>query len=157
MGGLLRALGACLLVLACGGAGVLLALRQKRQWESVHVFNQLLDYLRTGILYRAQAGEELIEDAAAWPDFAALGLGGCQKLRDIPPPTGFGSALQREIADCLAGVEDAPREAGCAALAQLLTLCRAAEEEQRRALREAVRLYPKLGLCAGLMAAIVLI
>ena len=150
----LHVVGFCIVVLVGGGGGVLLFLREKKQWAQMYAFNRFLAYLESSIRYRAIPGEDLIRTAAAWPELSSLGLDSVSKLRDVAPPQAFGVALRREIVDCLCTIEAVPRESACETLLQVLRLCKAAEEERSHAMQEAGRLYPRLGLCAGLLAAL---
>lgn len=153
---LLRFWGSLLLTAAAAGMGYGLALRKRAVWEQLHAFCALLEYLRAGIQFRAEPCAPLLAGAAADPRFATLALESCREFSEIRPPPALGQTLCAEVRQALAELTSAPRQRACAILSHLLLQCQAAERAADQAASEAVRLYPRLGLCAGLAAALLL-
>ena len=86
--------GAVLLAAAGAGGGTCLALRARRRWQDAHAFGRLLDYLHGAIRYRTLTGGEVLQKAAAYPEFACLGLEHCHRLGRLLPPDAFEPALR---------------------------------------------------------------
>ncbi|HJD22256.1 MAG TPA: stage III sporulation protein AB [Candidatus Gemmiger faecigallinarum] len=149
--------GICLLAGCGAGAGWLLARRSREQWRQAHAFGRLLEYLQAAVRYRTLTGGEVLDKAAAYPEFARLGLEHCPRFGMLRPPDAFDPALRQELSADLEALEGAPRDSACAMLARMLALCRRQETELRKAADAAARLYPRLGGCIGAMAAILLL
>lgn len=154
---LLRLLGAVLLVGAGTGAGMGVWERKRRSYTTVHAFCALLEYLLAGIRYRACPCAELLRQAAADARFAPLDLTPCEAFDALPVPAPLGEGLQGEARQILAVLGGVPCAQACALLGQLLGQCRAREKALARCAEEAGRLYPRLGFCAGVLAAVVLL
>lgn len=152
----LRLLGAFLLAATGWGAGWGAAQAARRQWRELHTFVRLLEHLRDDLICRALPGDELLASASLYPEFSPLALGTCRSLAALPLPDALDTARQMEIRAGLQGICLAPREQAAAALERLAKLCREAEEEKHTAAGTARALYPRLGLCLGVMAAILL-
>ena len=131
----LRTAGALLLILAGAGGGFAAAARIGTQQRQCHAFARLLAYLA-----------ELLE---------AQGLAGPELLA-LRPPDCLPDALCREIAETLAAAEESPRLTACAALRRLAALCEAEADELAARAHDARRLWPRLGGCLGVLAAILL-
>lgn len=152
----LRLGGALLLAAACTGAGIAAWAARRRDWQTVHTFAALLDRLRAAIRYQGAPCAQLLEQAAADERFAALGLAGCRSFADIPLPPCLGAALQSEARQVLREIGGVPSPRACALLAALGTQAAQRAEALRRKADDAWRLYPKLGFCAGVAAALLL-
>lgn len=150
----LRLLGGVLLVCCGVGAGYLLADQARKKWAVAHAFSRLLEYLRSAISYQPFTGAELIAQAAECPEFAVLDLTRCERFDQLSPPQSYSAGLRRELAADLAAVESLPRKASCAVLSRMIARCRAEEHLLQEASRGSARLLPRLGGCAGAMAAI---
>lgn len=153
----LRFLGAVLLAGACTGAGAALALQKRAAWDRVRTFCALLELFHGGIRYQALPCAQLLAQAAADGRFAALGLDTCADFAAVPVPAALGPALAAQAKQTLRELCAAPRLHACALLVRLLEQCRAREREQNAAAGDAMRLYPRLGLCAGLLLVLVLL
>ena len=105
--------GAVLLAAAGAGGGTSLALRARRRWQDAHAFGRLLDYLHGAIRYRTLTGGEVLQKAAAYPEFARLGLAHCHRLGRLVPPDAFEPALRQELCADLEALESAPRDTAC--------------------------------------------
>lgn len=152
-----RLLGALLLVGACTGAGTAVWRARRRACASTHAFCALLEYLLAGIRYQACPCAELLRRAAQDARFAPLRLESCRTFAALPVPGALGDALQGEARETLAALGGVPRERACALLGRLIGQCRAREASLARRADEAGRLYPRLGFCAGVLAAVVLL
>ena len=81
---------------------------------------------------------------------------GTAALSALRPPDCLPDALCREIAETLAAAEESPRLTACAALRRLAALCEAEADELAARAHDARRLWPRLGGCLGVLAAILL-
>ena len=108
-----------------------------------------------GCIHRA-AGPELLARAARCPAFSACCPAGTAALSALRPPDCLPDALCREIAETLAAAEESPRLTACAALRRLAALCEAEADELAARAHDARRLWPRLGGCLGVLAAILL-
>ena len=153
----LRLLGAVLLAGACTGGGALLAAQKRALWRQVHSFCALLDFLQAGIRYRAAPCAALLAQAIAEQRFAGLGLEHCTDFSALPVPAALGPDLAAQVRQALAELGTAPRLRACALLARLLEQCRERERALNTAAGDAVRLYPRLGFCAGLVLVLFLL
>lgn len=150
----LHLLGMLLMVLSGGGVGVSLYWKKQENWHQIRCFVHFLEYLLLAIQYQAIPGEELLWQAAQRPEFATLQLHGCENFAQISPPAGLAEGAKAELTQGLARLVEVPHEAACRTLEQLLVLCRRYEKEAGGMAAQARALYPKLGFCVGLMAAI---
>lgn len=153
----LRFAGALLLAGACAGCGAALAAHKRAAWRQVHTFCALLDLFYGGIRYQAQPCAALLAQAAADARFAALGLDACADFAAVPVPAALGPELAAQAAQTLAALGAAPRQRACTALARLLEQCRGRARELNALAGDAMRLYPRLGLCAGLLLVLLLL
>lgn len=155
----LRWVGAALLVLAGTGAGLAAAAGESEKRRRMYAFRSFLQWLLTEIQYCAAPADLLLELAAQNGAFAQQGAAGHrpEKFADLPVPEAFSPALRGELRDILCQLSSAPRAVGCTALRRAAELCRAEEAEQREKERAAQRLYPRLGACAGILAALLLL
>ena len=108
-----------------------------------------------GCIHRV-AGPELLARAARCPAFSACCPAGTAELSALRPPDCLPDALCREIAETLAVAEESPRLTACAALRRLAALCEAEADELAARAHDARRLWPRLGGCLGVLAAILL-
>ena len=90
------------------------------------------------------------------PAFSACCPAGTAELSALRPPDCLPDALCREIAETLAAAEESPRLTACAALRRLAALCEAEADELAARAHDARRLWPRLGGCLGVLAAILL-
>ena len=101
-------------------------------------------------------------DRSCWParpaarHFPACCPAGTAALSALRPPDCLSDALCREIAETLAAAEESPRLTACAALRRLAALCEAEADEFAARAHDARRLWPRLGGCLGVLAAILL-
>ena len=119
-------------------------------------FARLLAYLAELLEAQALAGPELLARAARCPAFSACCPAGTAALSALRPPDCLPDALCREIAETLAAAEESPRLTACAALRRLAALCEAEADELAARAHDARRLWPRLGGCLGVLAAILL-
>ena len=125
-----RLLGAVLLVCTGFAAGQAYCQRLWAQWRAVYGFERLLTYLADQLAFCALPSAELLAAAAEHTAFAAYcppNAASFAELR-LPPP----------LAETLAA------------------LCHRTAQGQYAAAQQAAVLAPKLGLCGGLLAAILL-
>ena len=153
----LRFLGAVLLAGACTGGGLALAGQKRATWQRVHSFCALLEHLYGGIRYQGLPGPQLLAGAAGDERFATFGLAGCSDLAAIPVPAALGPALAAQAKQTLDELCKAPLAQVCAALERLLEQCRERERELNNAVGDALRLYPRLGFCLGLVLVLLLL
>lgn len=152
----LQLAGALLLVLTGWGAGTSAAQRAEGERRQLHTFVRLLERLRDDLACRALPGEELLAAAALYPEFGAVPLAGCRSLAELPLPEALDDARRTELRAGLETICLVPREQAAAELERLIRLCREAEQEKKTAAGTARALYPRLGVCLGIVAAILL-
>ena len=156
MNELLRVLGGLLLVAAGGGGGAALYGRKHRQWRQLHTWARLLGYLRELLACQPLNGRELLARAARYPAFARLGVEGCATLAALPLPDAFPPELRQELRQGLEQLALEPRSSACATLQRLERLCEQAAARKWEETQAARRLWPRLGACVGMLAAILL-
>lgn len=153
---LLRLLGGCLVLLAGYGAGYGVLLHHRARWGQLHTFGRLLGYWRGLLQYQALTGPELLCRARNYPEFAGLGLAGCTGLAGLPLPAALPPPQQAELRDGLCQMALQPRLEACATLERLAALCEEGARQARREADAARTLWPRLGLCAGVLIVILL-
>ena len=92
-----RVTGAVLLILAGAGGGFSFCSHQTACWRQLHTFARLLSYLQGALSYQALTGDELLQRAAYYPEFAQLGLTKCRTLEELPFPGALSESLKQEI------------------------------------------------------------
>ena len=150
----LRRVSTLLLCAAGGGRGLAAAQKQERRWGQVHTFARLLSYIGQTLQYLPLPAADLLERAAAYPEFAALGAAACTQLSDLAPPAALPAPKRDEVQSLLRAAGESDRAGACEMLAAAAALCEDAAAERLPALRQARCLWPKLGVCAGLLAAV---
>lgn len=149
--------GALLLTLCGVGGGMAAAARSQEHWHQVRRFAALLEYLRQAVLYRAMPAADVLAMAALRSDFADFDLERCGSFSQIPLPPVLQRCVGAEIQDGLRELEYAPSESACRTLQHLSSLCREIESDVGAEAALARKLYPRLGGCVGMLAAILLI
>lgn len=153
---LLRFLGTVLLMVAGAGAGAAVCVKRKVEQRRIYTLSRLFIYMRELLASQALTGEELLERAKAYPDFASLGLRSCACLEKLPLPEELPLPIRQEIRSDLLQISMAPRETACRTLQHVAVLCRDNAAEKEREVQMAEKLWPRLGLCLGALAAILL-
>lgn len=128
-----------------------MALTIKGSWQQIHTFIALIEYLLTAIRYQAYPCSELLTMLGQDPRFADEDLKNCQTFADIKVPVALGRVLQQEARQTLVELGGAPYPRACDLLGRLLSQCQKQEQTIRQKADDAWRLYPKLGLCIGLL------
>lgn len=149
-----RLFGVLLLALAGYGAGLSFAMRKKEQSSTIRSFARLLEYLARSIAFRSAAGDVLLENAAAYPEYASLCKGGCRYLDELEVPQEIPPALAAEVRALLKESGVLPREELCRGMERLAAQCRTAAEETGQEAQKMNVLYPRLGGCLGAMVGI---
>lgn len=146
------------LLTACGaGCGFVLASMNQSKWRTAHAFIRLLEYTRDTIRYRGCPAEEVLSAAATYPEFARLGLSQCFRFAEVAVPSVFESAVRLELQTSLTALEACGRDSACQTLEGMICLCHPGEEALHADACTAMRLYPRLGGCIGLLTAILII
>ena len=91
-----------------------------------------------------------------YPEFAEMGIRNCGSLAELPLPVALSPTLRQEMEQGLVQVGLEPRDTACATLQRLATLCEEAAVEQKAKAELARRLWPRLGVCCGILLAILL-
>lgn len=147
-----------MLLAVCGaGAGYGLALTQRRRWQISRAFGRLLEYIGTAIQYQNMTGAELFARASQYPEFDCLKLGTVLRFGELVPPSVFSDGIRGELAVDLCALESASRETACNLLNRMVAICGTQETSLHRTADTALHLYPRLGGCAGMLAAILLL
>ena len=140
-----RLLGAVLLVCTGFAAGQAYCQRLWAQWRAVCGFERLLTYLADQLAFCALPSAELLAAAAEHPAFAELRL---------PPP--LAKTCGAELHAGLHTIALCSRQQAPQTMRTLAALCHRTAKGQYAAAQQAAVLAPKLGLCGGLLAAILL-
>ena len=75
-------------------------------------------------------------------------------MSDLAPPAALPAPKRDEVQSLLRAAGESDRAGACEMLAAAAALCEDAAAERLPALRQARCLWPKLGVCAGLLAAV---
>lgn len=150
----LRLVSTLLLCAAGGGLGLAAAQKQERRWRQVHTFARLLSYMGQTLRYLPLPADELLARAAAYPEFAAIGLADCTALAALPPPAALPAPKRDEVQSLLCAAGESDRTGACEMLTAAAALCEESAAEKAPTLRQAYSLWPKLGVCGGLLAAV---
>ena len=113
-------------------------------------------YLAELLEAQALAGPELLARAARCPAFSACCPAGTAALSALRPPDCLSDALCREIAETLASCRRIPAPDCLCRARRLAALCEAEADEFAARAHDARRLWPRLGGCLGVLAAILL-
>ena len=151
---MIRLVGVILLALTGYGTGVSFAMRKADQSRTICNFARLLEYMARSIAYRASAGDILLENASAYPEYASFCKNGCRYLDELEIPGESPSALASEIRMVLNESGILPRDELCRTLELLAAQCRTVAEETGKAAQKMNVLYPRLGGCLGAMVGI---
>lgn len=151
-----RMLGGILLVLAGGGGGFAVYAHQYAAWRTLHTLEALFRYLQGLLSYQALTGEEMLRRAALYPEFALLFGEKCTLLDELPLPNSVPAEIRMEIRSGLAQLAMEPRQNACRTLQRLAELSADTASQRKKEVQMARRMWPRLGACMGLLAAILL-
>ena len=152
----LHMLGAMLLIATGGGAGLGIYRGRCQSWWKLHTFARLFGYWQGILAYQALTGGELLQRAAMYPAFCKLGVNQCAALSELTPPKELPPPLREEVIQGLRRISGEPRITACDTLRQLSQLCEDAARQRYKEAEYARKLYPRLGLCVGVLAVILL-
>ena len=151
--------GAVLLAAAGAGGGTCLALRApgaagRTPMPSAGCWTTCTGPSAT----RTLTGGEVLQKAAAYPRICpALAWRTATAWAGWSRPTPLSRRCGRNFAPTWKPWKAPPRDTACEMLCRMADLCRQAETGLRRQADAALRLYPRLGGCAGALAAILLL
>lgn len=146
--------GGALLLVAGLGLGTSICRPLFSCWWQLHTLARLFIYLDGLLTYQQLTGAELLRRAVQDSDFRRLGIENCKTLAEIPIPRGADEALRSELQQELSHMAGQPHVVVCAAFRRMAGLCEDAAEQKRRQAEAARRLWPRLGMCAGALVAI---
>lgn len=152
----LKFLGGGLLILCGGGIGWTSACRKREIARKISDFERFLQYVLESIQFRSLPGAVVLHMASQRTDFAAFCAGPVSTFSQVRPPDCLDQDLTRELRDGLRTLETAPHQNACDTLAHMNEMCRHAGQQAQDAADRALRLYPRMGACLGMLAAIVL-
>lgn len=152
----LRLLGTCLLIVAGTGAGVFACQRKRKVWYQLYTWNRLFFYFQQLLSYQSLTGEEMLMYAREYPEFEGLPLENCGSLEELPLPETLTISCRKEIHSALLQLAMAPRMVACQTLEHIAELFREAAFQKDKEVQAVEKLWPKLGFCAGVLAAILL-
>lgn len=152
----LKFVGAFLLACCCGGIGWMAACRKKAIWQQIVAFERFLQYLLDAIRFRHLPGNMVLGMASQHEDFAPFCPGHTAAFSQIRPPAYLQHLFGSELRDGLHTMETAPRQTVCDTLEHLCELCRREEFRMQETAGAAQRLYPRVGVCLGVLIAIFL-
>lgn len=150
----LRLAGALLLLLAGSGTGLAIYMHKKACWQELHTLARLFQYLQGLLSYQSLTGEELLKRAVHYPEFSRLLSGPCTSLEELPLPESLPHELKEEVSSGLKQLAFEPRNNACRTLGRLAELCAEAAAYKKDEAQLAKKLWPRLGLCAGILTAI---
>lgn len=152
----LKFLGGGLLVLCGGGIGWTSACQKREAARRIAAFDRFLQYILEAVRFRRLPGAVVLAMAAQHGDFAPFCPETANAFSQIRPPDCLESELGNELREGLCTLESATQQNACGTLEHLSELCRRAGIQAQEAAGRAQRLYPRMGACLGLLAAIVL-
>lgn len=152
----LKFLGGGLLVLCGGGIGWTSAYRKREAARRIASFERFLQYILEAIRFRQLPGNVVLTMAARHEEFSCFCSRATTTFSQVTPPDFPEAELGSEVQEGLCALETASRQNVCDTLAHLSELCRCAGLQARESARHAQQLYPRMGACLGLLAAIVL-
>lgn len=152
----LKFLGGGLLVICGYGIGWTAAKQKRKAACSIASFERFLQYLTEAIRFRRLPGNAILAMAAQHAEFAVFCPQGTTSFSHIRPPDSLTAQYGAELLDGLHTLETAPQQIACDTLEHLCALCRQAGMQAQEATLHAQQLYPRMGVCFGLLAAIVL-
>lgn len=152
----LRLVGALLLILAGAGSGMAVYTHKYSCWRQLYTFSRFLRYLEETLTYQAVTGTQLLRRAERYPEFAQIGLARCRELTDVPLPASMPEPLRQEVRSNLEQLAFESRTSACSTLQRMARLCEDAAAEKQSEASAARKLWPRLGACLGVFAAILL-
>lgn len=152
----LRFVGALLLILAGAGSGMAVYSHKYSCWRQLYTFSRFLQYLEETLTYQALTGTQLLRRAERYPEFAQIGLARCRELTDVPLPASMPEPLRQEVRSNLEQLAFESRTSACSTLQRMARLCEDAATEKQSEASGALKLWPRLGACLGVFAAILL-
>lgn len=153
----LKFLGGSLLVLCGGGIGWTSACRKRENACRIETFMRFLQYVQEAVRFRCLPSTVVLSMAAHRAEFAAFCPEKTVTFSQIRPPDCLDDLVGNEVREGLNTLESASRKNACDILEHLSGLCCHAGEQAQDTAMQALRLYPRMGACLGLLAAIVLI
>lgn len=153
----LKFIGGSLLVLCGGGIGWTSACHKKEAARRIEAFVRFLQYVQEAVRFRCLPGMIVLEMAAKHKDFTEFCPGGTMTFSQIVFPDCLEENVGNELREGLNTLETASRQSACDVLDHMCDLCRGAGKQAQEAAQQAQRLYPRMGACLGLLAAIVLV
>lgn len=152
----LKFLGGGLLVLCGGGIGWTSACRKRESARRIAAFERFLQYVLEAIRFRRLPGSIVLAMAARHEDFTFFCSDKTVVFSQVRLPDCLEGDLGNELREGLRTLETATCQNACDTLSHLSELCRRAEARAQADALRAQRLYPRMGACLGLLAAIVL-
>lgn len=152
----LKILGGILLVLCGSGIGWTAACRKREAARQVSEFERLLQYIEEAIRFRSLPGMMILAMAAQHPEFSSFCSVGTTTFSQIYPPDYLSAECGVELREGLHALETSSHQSACDILAHLQELCHHTGIVAQESSIHAQRLYPRMGACLGLLAAIVL-
>lgn len=151
-----RLLGTVLLVCTGFAAGQAYCQRLWAQWRAVCGFERLLTYLADQLAFCALPSAELLAAAAEHPAFAAYCPPNAASFAELRLPPPLDKTCGAELHAGLHTIALCSRQQAPQTMRTLAALCHRTAQGQYAAAQQAAVLAPKLGLCGGLLAAILL-
>lgn len=154
---LCKVLGAALVVLCGWGTGRAFCRRTVCRRRTLAQTTALLQRLREEIGYRKTDLTQLYRRMADNPAYASLGLLQSQSFQSLAPPAVFTAEEQALFRECFQQLGRTMAEQECAQLDFYILRFEQAGRQAAEAEAQAGRLYGRLGLGIGAMAAILLL
>lgn len=151
-----RLLGTILLTAVGFAAGRSFSDHLRAQWQASSAFEHLLTYLADQLEFYARPSAELLSAAAFCPEFAVFCPQNAAAFADLQLPKALAQSCGAELHAGLNAVALCSRKQAPQTMRALAAMCRRAADSQYAAVCRAAGLAPKLGLCSGLLAAVLL-
>ena len=154
---MIKLVGACLLVVVGALAGWQKAAKARQKAETIQQLGRLLARIQDEIEYRATPLPELLSRLKSEHAFPLLGLEHCASLRKFPPLPELEKSQWQQLAPFFEQLGQTSGQECIQQSGYYQNLCNAWLATAREEARTANQLYTKLGMCCGMLAALMLI
>lgn len=152
-----RIIGAALLSVSGYGFGMYLLNQQIRRVKVLCQMERLLGRIQDEIEYRALPLDEILYLLRQETGFELLRLDRCQDLRQLVLPDVLSASQRQLLEEAMITLGQRTSQESSRQLEYYQRQCAGLIDQEREKLCNAQRLYRQLGVCGGLLAALVLL
>lgn len=152
-----RIIGAALLAASGYGAGMYLLNQQIRRVKVLSQMERLLGRIQDEIEYRALPLDEILYVLRQETGFELLRLDRCQDLRQLIMPDVLSSSQRQMLEQAMITLGQRTSQESSRQMEYYQRQCTVLINQEHEKLCNAQRLYRQLGVCGGLLAALVLL